>query len=129
MSTETAVPRAFRTAVRANAAFCGASGLLIAVLSGRLPRLLGAGDATFYLVLGVFLVLYAAHLIFTTRRRDVRPVEGWLIVGGDVAWVAGSVVVVGLGVLSPAGVGAVLAVAAVVGGFAVWQWRALAAGR
>ncbi len=126
MSTETSVPGAFRTAVRANAAFCGLSGLAIALLASRLPALLGAGDPTFYLWLGVFLVVYGVHLGLTARRERIRRVEGLLIVGGDVAWVVGSVVAVAVGVLTPSGIGLVLAVAAVVGAFALWQWRALA---
>lgn len=44
---------------------------------------------------------------------------------GDVVWVVASVAVVATGVLTPAGLAGVLVVAAVVGGFALWQWRAL----
>lgn len=120
-----AVPPQFRSAVRANAVFCGVSGVAIAALAGRLPGLLGAGERSLYLSLGVFLALYALNLAWRAGHAGLGRAEGWLIVGGDVAWVAGSAAVIAAGALSAAGAWAVGLVAGVVGGFAVWQARAL----
>lgn len=125
METESSISPGFRAAVRTNAAFCGLSGLVIVGLAGRLPDVVGAGTPGFYLGLGASLVLYAVHLVLTARRPSVRRVERLLIVGGDAAWVAGSVAVVVAGTLSPLGAGIVLGVAAVVASFALWQWKTL----
>lgn len=117
--------RPLRLALRSNAAFCSLSGAAIAAGAGTLPGLLGAGTARFYLVLGIFLVLYGAQLFFLSRRDRIRRLEGILVVAGDAAWVVGSAVVAAVGILTPAGVALVLVTAAVVGGFAVWQGRHL----
>lgn len=117
-----------RLAVRTNAAFCSLSGAAIAAFSGVLPGRLGAGSSGFYLGLGLFLVLYGVQLFFLSRRERIRRLEGILVVAGDAAWVAGSAVVAAAGILTPTGVALVLATAAVVGGFAVWQGRHLPAG-
>lgn len=125
MHAESSVGSAFRTAVRANAVFCGVSGVLIAVFAESLAALMGAGPPGFYLVLGILLAVYAVHLAVTSRREGLGRGEAVLIVIGDVVWVVASVAVVATGILTPAGVAGVLVVAAVVGGFALWQWRAL----
>lgn len=57
----------------------------------------------------------------TSRREGLGRGEAVLIVIGDVVWVVASVAVVATGVLTPAGLAGVLVVAAVVGGFALWQ--------
>lgn len=120
-----AAPARLRRAVRSNALFCSLSGAAIAAFSGSLPGILGAGPARFYLVLGVFLVLYGIQLFFLSRRARIRRLEGILVVAGDVVWVVGSVVVAAAGILTPEGLALVLATAAVVAGFAVWQGRNL----
>lgn len=126
--SSSAVSAAFRTAVRANAVFCAVSGLAIAGFATPLTRFLGAGSPGLYVGLGIFLAVYGVHLFLTSRRHGVGRAEGWLIVAGDVAWVAASVAVAAAGLLTSGGAAAVLAVAVVVGGFALWQWRALGSG-
>lgn len=106
----------------ANALFSGASGLAILVTSGRLPALLGAGGRAFYLALGALLCLYAVGL-WRVSRRAVDPLEGRLIVAGDVIWVLGSAALIGTGLLTPTGALIVSAVALVIAVFAVGQWR------
>lgn len=128
MHAECTVSPAFRMAVRANAVFCGVSGLLMAVLAGRLAALLGAGAPGLYLGLGIFLMVYAVHLALTSRRDALPRVEAALIIVGDVAWVLGSLAVVAAVELTEPGVALVLATAAVVAGFALWQWWAVGSG-
>ncbi len=120
-------PTRLRLALRSNAAFCSVSGALIAALSASLPGILGAGSGRFYLVLGVFLVLYGIQIFFLSRRERIRRFEAILVVAGDVAWVVGSVVVAAVGILTSEGMVLVLATAAAVAGFALWQGRNLPA--
>ncbi|MDX1567165.1 MAG: hypothetical protein R3223_05140 [Longimicrobiales bacterium] len=117
--------RGLRTALRVNAAFSGASGLVIAVASSVLPGLLGAGTTTLYLVIGVFLVAFAVRLALLARGESISRSEALMIVAGDWGWVAGSAAVIGMGLLTPLGTVLVGATALVVGSFAVWQGRNL----
>lgn len=117
-------PRPLRPWLLANALFSIASGGAMALASGRLPTLLGAGGATLYLILGVGLVLYGGRLWILTRR-DVAPLEGWAVVAGDLLWVAGSVALLAAGAFTPVGAWIVAAVAAVIAIFAVGQGAAI----
>lgn len=120
-----AIPRALRRALRANAGFSALSGLAIAGFSGSLPDVMGAGPSLLYLVLGIGLAAYAAHLFLLSRRDELRRLEAVLVVAGDVAWVAGSAVVLVAGVLTAQGAALVAGAAAVVAALAVWQGRNL----
>lgn len=117
-------PPLLRRWLRANGAFSAISGLALAVLSGSLPELLGAGGRWVYLAIGIGLVLYSVHL-WRVAGRPVDPVEIRMIVAGDAAWVLGSAGLVLSGALSPTGVWIVAGVAVVIGLFAVLQWRGL----
>lgn len=110
--------------LRANALFSAVSGTAIAVTSGALPKLLGVGGATLYLLLGVALVLYGGRL-WMLSRHEVGRFEGWAIVGGDVLWVVGSLGLLAAGILTPPGVWIVGLVAVVIAVFAAGQGRAL----
>jgi len=125
--TDPDAQRSLRTALRMNAGFSGASGAAIVGFSGVLADVMGAGTRTLYLVIGVLLVAYAVGLAFLAGRGRIPRWEGVLVVAGDWAWVVGSAVVIGLGLLSTFGAAVVAAAAAAVGGFAVWQGRSLPA--
>lgn len=119
---------ALRKALRANAAFSGASGLAIAATSSTLPDLLGAGTTTLYLIIGAFLATFGVRLMLLARSEDIPRKEALVIVAGDWGWVVGSAVVIGMGILTTLGTVLVAGTAVVVGAFAVWQRRHLPSG-
>lgn len=121
----TEAPQRLRTALRANAAFSGFSGILIAIYSDTMPELLGAGHSLLYLLLGVGLATYAVYLVFLARRSPLPRREAVGVVWGDGAWVAGSAMLVAIDVLSRPGTVLVTATAIVVAAFAIWQARNL----
>lgn len=110
-----------RTALRANAAFSGLSGVALVVASGPIASMLGVESSWILVGVGVGLVGYAAQLLVTARRDPVDPGEVKLAIGADLAWVAGSMALVAWGPLAPTGEAVVVAVAAVVLGFALLQ--------
>lgn len=114
-----------RRALRANAAFSGASGLAIAATSRILPDLLGAGTTMLYLAVGVFLLAFALRLVLLARGKRIPRKEAAMIVVGDSAWVGGSIVVIWMGFLNILGASLVGMTAVVVGGLAAWQGRHL----
>jgi hypothetical protein len=57
---------------------------------------LGWGSETVIMVIGAFLLLFAARLSLAIRARQLLRWEARAIVFGDVAWVIGSVVLVTL---------------------------------
>lgn len=114
-----------RRALRANAAFSGISGLAIATTSLILPGILGAGTTVLYLIIGVFLIAFALRLVQLARGERIPRQEALMIVVGDSAWVGGSVLVIGLGLLNTLGAVLVGTTAVVVAGFAAWQARYL----
>lgn len=115
-----------RTLLRADAALCAGTGLLAAAAAPAVADLLGPDVGTTVLrVVGLALVLYALDLALVARAGDrwQRPVA--LVAGaGNVAWVAATAVLVGLGAFSATGAAMALAVGAVVGGLGVLQLRA-----
>lgn len=110
-----------RTALRANAAFSGLSGVALVVASGPIASLLGVEARWVLVVLGVGLVSYTVQLLVTARRDPVDPGEVKVAIGADLAWVAGSAALVTWGPLTPVGEGLVVAVAVVVLAFAILQ--------
>ncbi len=118
--------RVLRAALRVNAVFSFASGVLLAAVGVRLAQAWGAEPAWLPPVIGGLLIGFAvvvswiAALPATALRRGAR-----LIVAADGAWVAASLVVVLSAGLSRSGVWVVAAVAVAVAGLAAWQTRGL----
>jgi hypothetical protein len=95
-------------------------GLALLAAPGTLAALLGVSAPALLAVVGGGLVLYAAGLFWTARRRPI-PDAAWAAIVLDLGWVVGSVALIEVGVLSPIGTGLVALVAAVVLIFAVLQ--------
>lgn len=93
-----------------------------------LPELLGAGTTPLYLIIGAFLATFGIRLMLLARSEDIPRKEALVIVAGDWGWVVGSVVVIGMGILTTLGAALVAGTAVVVGAFAVWQGRHLPSG-
>lgn len=71
---------------------------------------------------GAGLVLYAAGLFWTARRRPIPSAAAWAAIVIDLGWVVGSVAVVEAGLLTSIGVVLVGLVAAAVFVFAALQF-------
>ncbi len=108
-----------KRALTANAIFSALSGAILLLASERLAQLLGTSVSL--VPLGAMLLIYAAGLLWNARRENVSRMEAWIAVALDVAWVAGSAIVIFAGVLSATGNWIVAIVADVVLLFAVLQ--------
>ncbi|MGH7713498.1 MAG: hypothetical protein ACREOG_19580 [Gemmatimonadaceae bacterium] len=129
MATATNLPNALRRALLLDAAASGGMGLLLLVVAGPLTALLGLPVSLMQYV-GVFLVPFAALLIWVARRR--HPAHGltMAIVIGNVLWVVASVALLLSGLVRPTVLGEVfvLAQAAAVMVFAYLEYRGLRQG-
>jgi multisubunit Na+/H+ antiporter MnhC subunit len=110
-------------ALRANAIFCALSGLLMLVAARPLAGFLGWPDPLALSVAGGVLILYAPGLLWTAAQSPVPRSLAITAVVLDLAWVAGSLVLVfgPWALFTTGGRWAVLAVADIVAAFAVVQ--------
>jgi len=118
-------------ALRMNAVFSGVSALLIFAAAGWLAAQLGLADATPVYVVAAILTAFAIQLSIIVRSGKIRFLEVAGIIGGDIAWVLASIVLVGLYYESITTTGLMLidVVAIAVLTFAILQIRGLRAYR
>jgi hypothetical protein len=118
--------RLLRLSLNLDALASGALGVLLAAAGAVLDGLLGIPAATLVPV-GVFLVAYAAALWYIGSRPQVSRPAVWVVVVGNLGWVAASVVAAAAGWWSPTALGTVvlLAQAAAVALFAELQFTGL----
>jgi hypothetical protein len=118
--------RLLRQSLGIDALASGALGVLLAVGGGVLDELLGI-PATVLVPVGVFLAAYAAGLWYLASKRQVSRPAVWVVVAGNLGWVAASVVAAAAGWWSPTTLGTVivLAQAAAVALFAALQLAGL----
>jgi hypothetical protein len=111
-----------RFAVRADATFCGALGLLVAFAADPLSRLSGLSSASEWIA-GASLVLYGSALYAVAAAPGIRKI-GVGIVAANVVFAVAAVAVLGSGVLplTRAGVAMMLATAAATLGCAAVQY-------
>lgn len=111
-----------RKVLLTNAIVSGLTGLIVFLFPDAVDRLIGSDAPVVVRIVGGGLVLFAAAVYATGRADGARLRSGaWTIMILDVVWVAASVAAVISGWFSTAGNVVVLAVAAVVGGFAVGE--------
>ena len=116
-------------ALRLNAWFSGLSALFMFVAAPWVVVQLGLpGPASVYVVAGL-LLLFALQLANIVRTGEIRAAEVIGIIGGDLAWVVGTIVLVALfyPALTAAGLILVDVVALAVLFFAIQQIRGLRA--
>lgn len=121
--------RALRLALRLNAGFSTLSALAILLMTQSLSELMGI-PTELLIGVAVGLIGFAAYLVFTASRSDAEKLrrESLQHSMADFAWVAGTVVVIALGLVTPTG-NAILAVVAVfVLALGIAQWRGLSSG-
>lgn len=101
----TAVRSTFlRTVIGLDAAACGLMGAAFAFDAGLLSPLLGLSPA-FMQPVGLFLLVYAAALVFMAVRPSLPRAAVWTLVAFNVAWAAESIAVMALGWVQPTTLG------------------------
>ena len=114
-------------ALKANASFSGVSALLMFLFADWIASQLGlAGTLSIYVVAG-FLVLFSIQLFSIVKSRKIKQAEILGIIGGDLAWVIASIVLVTIyySNLTISGLVVVDVVALAVLAFAIAQIRGL----
>jgi hypothetical protein len=114
--------RLLRISLRANAVFSSLSGATFCVAGAAIADLLGVEPALLVNVVGLNLLVFAGVLLFVASRRMISPPIANAIILADLAWVAGSLLLVLADVFHPSGAIAVLFVANIVLAFAVIQF-------
>jgi hypothetical protein len=114
-----------RTALLANCAFAGISGVILLFGSSPLSELFGLQMPRILIGTGALLLVYAAALLLNARRVTVCQTEASITVFLNIAWVVGSVGLLVAGSLSSAGNWTVTIAANIVLLFTVLQFYAL----
>ncbi len=122
-STHAGLPRA---ALRADAAFCAVTGIVLAAAAEPITRLLGLEPAVVPALIGAGLIVYAAALWWTTTRGPVERRLVLTIALLNSAWTLASALVLltGQPALTTGGRWAVAILAAIVADCAVVQFYA-----
>jgi hypothetical protein len=110
------------TALRGNAIFSEANGLLLLVAGAPIAEFLGVAEAGLLMrIIGVALLGYGVFLYFFAERTLLGA--GYLATAGDIAWVVGTIIVIVADPfgLSTAGKWAILFIGDAVALFAVAQ--------
>jgi hypothetical protein len=84
--------RLLRFALRLDAAACAGLGVASLALNSPLDRLFGTPPAL-TVSTGAFLVLYAAGLWLLATRPRIHPAAVWIVILGNLGWVAASVAI------------------------------------
>jgi len=111
-----------RYALVGNASFSSITGLFIIVAHDWIAHLLGVRGNASLVGLGIGLLVFAATLLINARRPELRLAEAWAVVLMDLAWVAGSYVILLVAPFTVEGKWVIAVVADLVLVFAVLQW-------
>jgi hypothetical protein len=99
----------------------GLCGVLLLAAASPISALMGLADPSIARLLGAFLMIYAAALLYNAARATVSRREAVAAMVLNAGWVLGSALVILAGPLTPVGNLAVAAVAAAVVLFAVLE--------
>ncbi len=113
-----------RSILRENSLFSVASGAVSALASGWLDDRLGI-DSWILVALGVGLVAYGVFIFLSVRDGHKLAATGRMAVGGDIAWVLLSLVLIASGALTQTGNIVAAVLAGVVAIFAAGQYIGL----
>jgi len=83
-----------RNALYANSAFCFLSGLDFVLFSKPIANFLGLSTSSVILVLGIGLLLYGIEIFIFARKENISEGFAKFVIGADIAWVLGSVVLI-----------------------------------
>ena len=108
-----------------NAISSGATGLLLALFPGIAAGIFGVSDSVYFLEVGIFLILFAAFVLYVATRKPINLRSVMLVTSLDVLWVLASIVAVFLlaGTISTPGIVLIIAVAAWVALMALLQFK------
>ncbi|WP_127126120.1 hypothetical protein [Pseudoflavitalea rhizosphaerae] len=114
-----------KTTLLVNAISSGATGLLLALFPGMAAGIFGISDTVYFVEVGIFLVLFAAFVVFVATRKPVSLRAVMLVTTLDLLWVLVSIVAVFLlaGTISTIGSILIIAVAAWVALMAFLQFK------
>lgn len=114
-----------RRALQANgvfSVFSVLSGIVLILEAEPLSTLLGLNTPKILIGVGASLLLYAAALFRNAFRTSINSTEAWMAMILDLTWVAGSVVVILVGLLTTIGNWVVASVADIVLLFGLLQF-------
>jgi hypothetical protein len=111
-----------RRALQVNASFSTISGLELVFAQRGVVRLLGLPETINLMALGIGLLVFAAILVFFSRKKPIKLLDAWIAVILDAAWVLGSYPLLFVVPFSTSGKWVVGIVAEVVMVFALMQW-------
>jgi hypothetical protein len=120
-------PTLLRNTLLANAIFSLLCGLDALLLNRFFMNLFGINNPYVFPVLGVGLLLFCGMVFAEARRKEVKPRSIKAIIGQDVGWVVGSILIIITNVFSfsTAGLWLTAGVAGVVAVFAGLQYRGM----
>jgi hypothetical protein len=118
MNANTARTSFLRRSLQLDGIGSGLSGVLLLAAASPISALMGLADPSIARLLGAFLMIYAAALLYNAARATVSRREAVAAVVLNAGWVLGSALVILAGLLTPVGN---LAVAAAVVLFAVLE--------
>lgn len=119
--------RLLRNALRGNAAFSILSGLSLILFNGFFQNFFEANFALW--PLGIGLLLFAGQLIYITSKPVVPLKEAKLIIGMDILWVIGSVILLlAISTIPTPGRWVIILVAIAVADFALFQYLGMKQG-
>jgi hypothetical protein len=112
-------------ALRANGLFSLLSGLLMLVLQDTLASWFGQINPLYFAGLGVGLMVFSGRLLYLAGPGKLLRLEAKVIIGSDIGWVVGSIVLLALffASISFAGVVATLLVSVVLAGLRLHRPR------
>jgi len=114
--------RWLRNSLLGNSAFSTISGLIFAFGAAPVASFSGIEQPLLVGAVGAGLLFFAGFVAFVATRPAIDPKAAMAIVGGDLAWVVGTVPIVLLELLSANGILAAIAIADVVLVFAGLQY-------
>jgi len=114
-------------ALLGNAAFSGASGLIMVLAADALSQYLGLGSPIILTIVGIVLLLYMPILVWLANKSPVPRHFAWEVIALDVLWVLGSgmLIFTDLVPLSTGGKWTVALIADIVALFAILQYVGL----
>lgn len=114
-----------KTTLLVNAISSGFTGILLAAMSSTVAGIFGVTDTVPFVEVGMFLILFAAYVLFVATRNPISVRNVMIVSTLDILWVVGSIVAVLLliGVVSTMGIILIVAVAAWVALMALLQIR------
>lgn len=101
--------------LRVNAISSGATALLLILFSGFTAELFGTFQTMPFIGTGTFLLLFATYVLLQSRKEPILLGKVQLIIGLDISWVIGSLIIILWQLFELSSVGYLL-----IGAVAIW---------